>query len=78
MFKCPFCYNSYQAIYLLREHIFDKHKSDNIKCPYCNFIANNWNDFAIHILTTKEKKHMNLLYILLNDFRNIQNEELGG
>ena len=68
MHKCPFCGLTFNLILDLREHIFKNHKSDNIKCPFCNFIGETWGDFAIHLLITKEENHDNLLRILLFDW----------
>ena len=67
MHNCPFCGLSFDLISDLRGHIFKNHKSDNIKCPFCNFIGETWSDFAIHLLITKEENHDNLLQILLSN-----------
>ena len=71
-YKCPFCDSIHSTLFELRIHIFQKHKSDNIKCPYCDFIANTWNDFTIHLLMTNEKKHDDLLKLLLTEFAELK------
>jgi uncharacterized Zn-finger protein len=56
---------------MLRDHIFKAHKTNNVKCPFCGKEYLTWNDFAIHILTTKEEKHEALLYFLLCEYERI-------
>ena len=67
-YKCPFCNSFFIFLQELRDHIFQTHKSDNVKCPFCGKEFSTWNDFAIHLLTTKEKKHDDLLNLLLMNF----------
>ena len=76
---CPFCKKLFPRLYFLRQHIITKHHSGLLKCPYCNFIADNFNDFREHLIRImigqNETKHKNLYYLLELDYDKIVNKE---
>jgi DNA-directed RNA polymerase subunit RPC12/RpoP len=76
---CPFCKKLFPRLYFLRQHIIIKHHSGILKCPYCNFIANNLSDLQEHlinfIIAYKETKHKNLYYLLIANYEKITDIE---
>jgi len=76
---CPFCKKLFPRLYFLRQHIITKHHSGLLKCPYCNFIANNFTDFREHLINyvviNRESKHKNLYYLLTMSYEKINNIE---
>jgi len=71
MYKCPFCNSIFSLLEDLRSHFFKQHKNENMKCPFCNFESKTYDEFAIHLLMTKEKSHDDLLKLLFNQIKEL-------
>jgi len=71
MYKCPFCNSIFYSLSDLRSHFFGQHKSENMKCPFCNFESKTYDEFALHLLMTKEKSHNDLLKLLFNQIKEL-------
>ena len=71
MYKCPYCNSIFYSLSDLRSHFFKQHKSENMKCPFCNFESKTYDEFALHLLMTKEKSHDDLLKLLFNQIKEL-------